>query len=154
MKSWMSLAAVALAACAFAGLADASPPTRSHQVVPVTTVYEPCGAVEEVTYTIDSTRYFDQNGNHVRTVAHVKFEGTITVPRTGETVAQRGSQRLEFLPDGTFEFSGVAFNVHVPGQGVILLEAGRLILDGDGNVVKQSAKTSVDLAAKVCGALG
>lgn len=139
----------AVAACSLVALAVAGPPERTEQVVPVTVVYQPCGAVESVTYAIRRTRFEDG-----RIQLQVSFEGTITVPRTGETVAESGHQTLVVGADGTFAFSGVAFNVRIPGQGVILLEAGRLVFDPDGNVVQQSARTAADLAQKVCAALG
>jgi hypothetical protein len=113
-----------------------------------------CAVAGIAEYTIRRTRFIAGDGNVVRTKLQISFEGTITVPRTGETVAERGHQTIVSEADGTFRFSGVSFNVHVPGAGVILLETGRLVLDAEGNVLKQSAKTSVDLAEKVCAALG
>ena len=146
---------VVLALLSAATTGTAAPvPERFVQIAPVRAVYEPCGAVETVVYTVEGTRFLDQSGTVVRTQLQVGFEGTITVPRTGEVVAESGHQTLVLDGDGGFAFAGVSFSVHVPGQGVILLEAGRLVLDADGTVVTQSDKTAVDLAEKVCAALG
>jgi hypothetical protein len=153
MKVIALLSGVAAVVSVLAPTAAATTPAHSHQTVPVSVVYEPCGVVEDVTYEIDRTRFFDEGGV-VRTLLRISFAGTLTVPRTGEVLTERGNQTIVIDADGTFSFSGVSFNVHVPGKGSILLEAGRLVIDAEGNVLHQSAQTTVDLEAKVCAVLG
>ena len=134
--------------------AAVTPPLHTHESVVVLQRYEPCGVVEGVRYDIHRTRFFGEDGSIVRSLLRIGFEGTLSIPRTGEVVEERGHQTITVEADGTFAFAGVGFNVHVPGEGVILLEAGRLVIDPDGNVTHQSANTALDLAAKVCGVLG
>jgi hypothetical protein len=142
-----ALAAVA-AAAALAAPAGAEPPTHSSFDVAALFVHQPCGLVEGIVFHVRETELSDGS---VR--AQVAYEGTITNPATGESWPERGHQTVVFRPDGSLEFSGTAYVITVPGEGLLLLEAGRLVLDADGNIVHASAQTAADVAAKLCAAL-
>jgi hypothetical protein len=82
------------------------------------------------------TTYFDDNGNPIRVQFHLPFHGTLTNEATGESVsADQVLQVSVELEEGTESDVGLRFRVVFPGLGVVLLDAGKVVFDADGNVV-------------------
>jgi hypothetical protein len=139
--------------------ATATPPTRSEvEGEPFSVVYQPCGLTEVGERNRSFTTFYDQDGNEVRTLEQVFFEGTVTNPATGETFVDSGHATVMFQTGFVTGFTliGTVYNIRVPGEGLLLLDVGRLVVDANFNPVFQSAKalsvTEVDAA--VCAALG
>lgn len=101
----------------------------------------PCGLVEEVEFHRSFTTFFDRDGNEAYTLERVSFEGVITNATTGETYLDRGHSIVRFEPGFAtgFTLNGIIYNIHAPREGLLLLSAGRLIVDGDFNTVFESA---------------
>jgi hypothetical protein len=93
--------------------------------------------------TFKAAEYFDNNGFNYKTIITVGPGGqfTITVTAKGTTLTMQNQAApvvITFNADGsraTETFHGPTFKFTLPGSGVVLLEAGRLMFDGDGNVV-------------------
>jgi len=78
------------------------------------------------------TDFYDQEGNLLREVVHVRFIGTATNDVTGKTIPVVGVRHLIFdFVNETFTETGVLRHVTVPGQGIVLHESGRLIAPFD-----------------------
>jgi hypothetical protein len=84
----------------------------------------------DVTRTV--TQFYDQEGNLLREVVHVRFVGTATNDVTGKTIPVVGVRHLIFdFVNETFTETGVLRHVTVPGQGIVLHESGRFVAPFD-----------------------
>lgn len=142
---------------AFLGAARATPPTHFSVDEPFTTTYS-CGLTETGVFHRSFTTFFDRDGNETHTLEQARFEAVITNPATGETFLDRGHATVRFEPGFAtgFTLSGIVFTIHAPGEGLLLLSAGRLIADANFSTVFKSAKALgiLDTDAAVCAALG
>lgn len=78
------------------------------------------------------TDFYDQEGNLLREVVHVRFVGTATNDVTGKTIPVVGVRHLIFdFVNETFTETGVLRHVTVPGQGIVLHESGRFVTPFD-----------------------
>jgi hypothetical protein len=84
--------------------------------------------------TIRLTTFFDRNGNPIRVALHGVYNGTMTNSVTGFSLADAPSvANITYdLVDGTQTNVGAFFTVTGPGHGAILIEAGRIVFDGNG----------------------
>jgi hypothetical protein len=90
------------------------------------------------------TTYFDEEGNPTRLTFHLPFHGTLTNEATGESVsADQVLQETVDLDEGTDTLVGLRFRVTFPGLGVVLLDAGKIVFDADGNVVFEAGPHQV-----------
>ena len=81
------------------------------------------------------TTFFDDEGNPIRIQFHLPFHGTLTNEATGESVSADQVLQLTLdLEEGTESDVGLRFRVVFPGLGVVLLDAGKIVFDADGNV--------------------
>ena len=63
---------------------------------------------------------------------------------TGESVsADQVLQETDDLEEGTISWLGLRFRVTFPGLGVVLLDAGKIVFDADGNVVFEAGPHQV-----------
>jgi len=80
--------------------------------------------------------FFDEEGTPIRIQFYLPFHGTLTNEATGESVsADQVLQVTVDLEEGTESDVGLRFRVVFPGLGVVLLDAGKVVFDADGNVV-------------------
>jgi hypothetical protein len=119
---------------------------------------ESCSFPVEVRFvgTIRGLEFFDREGNLVRVQAHGKDVGTATNPANGKTASGVDNWLDVFdVESGEFATLGLFFHLNVPGAGVVLLDAGHIRFDADGNVVHLAGPHQVfegDFAA-LCAAL-
>src|SRR5262245_12138231 len=88
--------------------------------------------------------FFDNDGTLLKTIA-TNFGGPFTVtatnPATGKRATAQSQTLVEivtFNPDGSVasdSANGLRFNFVVPGLGVILKATGRVVFDGEGNLI-------------------
>ena len=80
------------------------------------------------------TTYFDRNGQPIRVAFHGRYNGMMTNSVTGATLFDAPSvANITFdLVTGTQTNVGAFFTVTGAGEGMILLEAGRIVFDGGG----------------------
>jgi hypothetical protein len=93
------------------------------------------------------TLYYDNAGTLVKEIL-TPFGGSFTLtatnPANGKsttTQAQTEVTVIRYNPDGSeasASANGVFYNFHVPGLGTILHSTGRLVFDGNGNLVFES----------------
>ena len=84
--------------------------------------------------TLKFTTYFNAQGEPIRLVFQGRAKGTLTNSVTGYSVKDAPSVRNGFidLVTGRQTFVGVDFHITVPGSGVVVLQAGKIVFDGDG----------------------
>jgi len=134
--------AVALAMVAWAAVAS---PSIVHATAPAVTSFDfvddgvvaNCGTftvVAHYTGTVKITTYFNAQGDPIRRLFQGTARGTLTNSVTGFTVKDAPSIRNGFLDlvTGRVTNVGVDFHITVPGSGVVVLQAGRIVFDGAG----------------------
>ena len=98
-----------------------------------------CGsflALEDFAEDIRVTTFFDNAGNAIQAQIHVNFNGVITNSVTGRTVRDPGHYTLTIdLQEGTSTYTGLVFAITVPGEGIAVLDAGKVVFDAEGNVI-------------------
>ena len=127
--------------------------------------------VELLLYGTDSfriTRYYNRAGNLTRRFQNEDFQAKIVNPITGisATITQNTTFMDTLATPGDFssvttQFTGVE-KIVLPGSGVLLLDAGRFILDADDNIVSHNGRHDYEtyfggdtsVAAQLCEALG
>ena len=80
------------------------------------------------------TAFYDRHGAPSRITVHGNYSGLMTNSVSGKTLVDAPSVANITIDvqAGTQTNVGTYWSVTVPGVGVILLEAGRLVFDGDG----------------------
>ncbi|MEO6456836.1 MAG: hypothetical protein ABIO92_00970 [Chloroflexia bacterium] len=88
-----------------------------------------------VTFTVERRNItFYENGSPVLQRRHINFEGTLYNAVTGYSVPYDGTwTRTQDFVENTVTYTGKRFQVQIPGQGVLALEVGRLVLDFSAN---------------------
>ena len=98
-----------------------------------------CGtflALEDFVEDVRVKTFFDNAGIPIRVQVHVNFNGTITNSETGRTVRDPGHHTVTIdLEEGTQTFAGMVFAITVPGEGIAVLDAGKVVFDAEGNVI-------------------
>jgi len=88
--------------------------------------------------------FYDDNGAPIRTVAHIRSDGTLTNTQTGKTPADNGNQTITTdLVTGEVVVVGPSRVDTAPGGGVVLAQVGRIVrenglvteLDGRNDLV-------------------
>jgi hypothetical protein len=77
--------------------------------------------------------FYDKEGNPVRTVLNIRYAGTLIHSVTGET--WRDPQYAMFQIDhlkGTAGYAGLIYRITVPGKGVVVIDAGRVVFGEEG----------------------
>lgn len=119
-------------------------------------------------YTLMSERvteatHFDASGTPVRVQLTVNVVGTFTNTATGERFRDHGAHLVQIdATSGALTQSGLVFIYHRHPGGLVFLDAGRIILDAEGNVVFKAGpddfvQTGFDedaLADALCDVLG
>jgi hypothetical protein len=140
-----TLAATAVVLFALGGVASADKPEGTPAPVRLepetgTELIAECGEFEVLTdFVVDghSTIFFDSAGNPDYARVHLRFVDFYYNSETGEGFTEHEhSNTLLDLPSGEeVTSSGVSYRVTVPGEGVVLLEAGRLEFNEAGGIV-------------------
>ena len=108
-----------------------------------------CGSfdvLEDSVTTIQQTIFFDQDGRAVRVQLHSIFSGTFSNSVTGASVADfPDSQTVVIdLVDGGFANHGLVFRITVPGEGNVLVNAGTVVFDAEGNITIHGPHTALE----------
>jgi len=114
--------------------------------------------------------FFDRDGNEVSARVHLAFQDRFYNSVTGKEIKGSATVNVELDLPSEREISSAGRHYHVtlPGEGAVLLDAGKLRLDEEGNTVFEgghhpilSGEDSDDLSererellAKFCRALG
>jgi hypothetical protein len=90
---------------------------------------------ETFTFHDTSIFTFSADGALIRVDDHVSFSGVITNNDTGATYRDPGHALNRFdVETGVFTQAGLVYNITIPGQGVVALDAGVISFDPFGNV--------------------
>lgn len=142
-----------MASLALAVPAAAQPPVTQTVTDRGTFVIPDCPGGYDVVLTwnntIRMTTFYDAAGEVVRVVSHVDGSGTISNSVTGYTL-EGSSPTIETtwmrpqnpgLDSGDTVKVGLYLKNTVPGKGIVLLDAGRVVFDAAGNATWWSAQT-------------
>jgi len=81
------------------------------------------------------TTYFDNEGNPVRVQVHVDFDGTVMNSVTGLSLKDPAHYTaIVDLKTGTETDVGLIYGITVPGKGIAVLDAGKVVFDAEGNI--------------------
>jgi hypothetical protein len=116
----------------------ARPEITKSEFIEVNAPVANCGSftiIANYTGTIKTTLYFDAQGQPTRLLFQGRATGTLTNSVTGYSVKDAPSiaNFTQDLVQGTFTRVGVDFHVTVPGAGVVILQAGRIVFDASGS---------------------
>ncbi len=131
-------------------VADAAgPEVERNTSSSTTTLPDLCGDGADLTFDVESKSvshtFTDADGNEIRTLTQFNARQTITRSDTGNTVKRQFQQTVTSTPGEGFSFSGVFAIVAVPGEGPILLEAGREVRDINFDLILE-AGPKIDLS--------
>ena len=98
-----------------------------------------CGdflVLEDFIQDITVTTFFNREGNPIRAKIHINFDGILTHSVTGTTLRDPGHWTVfQDLQTGTEAVVGMVFAITVPGKGIAVLDAGKIVFDTAGNVI-------------------
>jgi hypothetical protein len=146
---------VALATVWFPSAASAVPPTRVQ--MPVDDVEDlptlcPFDLTFTGTGTITLTTYYDNAGNPISQTVHGAL--THTISSAWHTLNSNGPAPVQMdLATGETVLTGKEFAFHVPGDGIVLGMAGRLVLAADNTLLSFAGNMVTDTST-LCAALG
>lgn len=156
----LTLGATMALMLALAGSASAAKPEVRTFHFEGTDVIADCGdfeVVDDFVFDIRSLAFFDRAGNEDFARNHFVIHDIFSNSVTGESFATTTRQNVVVdLPSlKEISGSGLSYRVTVPGEGVVLLQAGRLEFDEAGNVAFQAGPKQVleQDFAKLCAAL-
>lgn len=100
------------------------------------------------------TTYFDEAGNPTSLTIRVKAEGTLTNASTGTTLRDGPDPQLITIDLTTGETTvvGLHYRVTSPKYGILVAEAGKLVISGEGELTHQAGLSYFDVD-KLCAAL-
>jgi hypothetical protein len=146
-KRFLALALIVLP-LSFAAAAPAAPPTNEVTVI-VDAVTEDTDICADFGFavvfvengTFKTRTFYDREGNIVKTIlSNFNVRYTSTASANGKTLST--NYPLVFITRGEDADIRVGLRnaYHVPGAGVVLLDAGRLIFDANGDVVFEAGQ--------------
>jgi hypothetical protein len=145
---------------AFAAPASAAPPVKQQREVIPYEFAAPCEGFDILVSgveTIERTTYLDRDGDPVRVVSHDRFLETDTNSVSGTAVRLSGRQREEVdFVAGTRTVTGPVFKMTIPGRGVVIHDAGRVVFDAPFHVVFEAGTHDVlhgNIDSLACAAL-
>jgi hypothetical protein len=150
-------AAVIAAAAAFPLTAGATQPTSVQLAVNDVEVFaradSPCPF--DVTFTgtgtVTTTTFYDNAGTPLRQSVHGALAHTIS--SAFHTLVSNGPAPVHIdLATGQMVDTGKEFAFHVPGDGIVFGQAGRLVLAADGSQLSFNGSSVVDVET-LCAAL-
>jgi hypothetical protein len=146
------------AAVAFPAVASATPPTREDMPVDTVDVFagpdSPCpfDLTLTGTGTVTLTTFYDAAGTPVSATVHGALIHTISSPY--KSLSTNGPAPVHFdLTTGETVITGNEFLFHVPGDGIVFGQAGRLVVAADGTTQLSFTGRSVVDAPALCAAL-
>ncbi|HLF90596.1 MAG TPA: hypothetical protein VI451_16735, partial [Anaerolineales bacterium] len=89
-------------------------------------------ATEDFVEDVRVTTFFDNAGDPVRVQVHVNFDGILTNSVTGQTLSDPGHFTITYdLQEDTITYIGLVFGITIPGQGIAVLDAGKVVFQGE-----------------------
>jgi hypothetical protein len=156
----LSSVVVAAAVMACAGQASAAPATNIHGAIvsPLQTFDDPdvCASYGFTVHAVENESLlfnfrFDGDGQFAGGFAH--HDISFDLSANGKTIHEADHYNNFFAPDGTSVAAGN--ETHIIGEGgkIVLLDAGRIVFDADGDPTFLAGKHPQFLGATFCQAL-
>jgi hypothetical protein len=131
--------ALVMAPLALAAPASATQPTVETFHFEGTAPWVSCEGFDIiVNYTLDVVErtVYDSTGEPVRIQVQYRGEGQLVNTVTGATnTGKSPSMDIIDLEAGTVTTVGLVFHNNLPGEGIVALQAGRITIDENGNVL-------------------
>jgi hypothetical protein len=91
------------------------------------------------------TTFYDRNGEPVRIRFHFRYVDRFYNSETGKEYTATTANTIDFVDvqSGQLDAMGLEYLLTVPGVGVVILDAGKLIETADGEVVFESGKHQI-----------
>src|SRR5215203_1534467 len=91
------------------------------------------------------TTFYDRNGEHVRDRFHFRYVDRFYNSETGKEYTATTANTIDFvdLQSGQLDAMGLEYQLTIPGVGLVILDAGKLIFDAQGNVVFESGQHQI-----------
>lgn len=109
----------------------------------------------DVVATVKMSVHDLHNGTVIEIDRYVHATTTFTNLNTysSYTSHNAGPTKFIFQPDGTFSFMvmGTVAHIRAPGAGLLIKDAGRYVVDQDGNIVFQAGDHPIALGGNVQG---
>lgn len=105
---------------------------------------------------VRTTTFFDQRDQPASAQIHMYLDGTLTNQTTGLTLRDPWhNTTFVDLTTGESTVTGLLFGITVPGRGVAVLDAGKLVFDAAGNVTFEGGPHQLlrEGEALICAAL-
>jgi hypothetical protein len=110
--------------------------------------------VGEFNITQERTTFYDSDGRPVRQLWVVTIEGTTTNLSTGQSVPNFGLRVFHRdLVTGEVFTTGSNVIIQLPGGGVAIIGAGRLVFDAQGRLIEHNGPDTDRELAERCAAL-
>ncbi len=88
--------------------------------------------------------FYDKDGNAIRIHLHWTINDVLTRLDTGEEIRDNGGYSQFFdIVEGTEAWVGGVWHFTVPGEGPVLLDAGKVVYDSDGVVIFEAGPHEV-----------
>jgi hypothetical protein len=147
-----TLAATMAVMLALAGSASAAKPTVSTKQFEGTELVANCGdfgydfdVLTDYVLDLQIITFYDSAGNadyqRVQYTVHDFYYNSVTGEGFAET--ESGHSLVDLPSEDEVTAQGLSYRVTVPGGGVVLLQAGRLVFDEAGNVVFEAGPHQV-----------
>jgi len=163
-RVWLPLAAVMLAATTSAQTATANTQVRTMFQIDDTAVDSglcPVGVTFRFVGSVTSTDFYNNNGFLYKTISKGRpGPFRVTATAKGTTLTQQNSSFTEVVTynaDGTVRTrtdTGLYNKFTAPGRGIVWLDAGRVVVDGDFNILFQSGPHQNGDFRAFCAAFG
>lgn len=105
----------------------------------------------------EEIRFTDDGGTRTRQIRAFRAEVTLTRLDNGNTTIDRNRiTRIDTYEDGELVrsvFNGPRFTINVPGEGAVVLVAGRIVVENGETVFEKGPNNLSDLFGTVCAAL-
>jgi len=163
-RVWLPLAAVMLAATTSAQTATANTQVRTVFQIDDTAVDSglcPFGVTFRFVGSVTSTDFNNNNGFLYKTISKGRpGQFRVTATAKGTTLTQQNSSFTEVVTynaDGSVRTrtdTGLYNKFTAPGRGIVWLDAGRVVVDGDFNILFQSGPHQNGDFRAFCAAFG
>src|SRR5215210_5527772 len=91
------------------------------------------------------TTFYDRNGEPVRDRFHFRYVDRFYNSETGKEYTATTANTIDFvdLQSGQLDAMGLEYQLTIPGVGLVVLDAGKLIYDAEGNLIFESGQHQI-----------
>jgi hypothetical protein len=128
------VALVAAVGFASAEAAVATPPTSATESASGAVVLEdlcPFDVISNFSSKVTVRTFYDQAGNAVRIQTTNSFVATLSDANTGKAVSDRDHWTTIDHLEGRFAIVGLLFHINIPGHGIVIIDAGKIVFDSE-----------------------